>query len=422
MSYTIKIRHPLIRSILDSLDWYKISMGEVVFHDFPNVQVTYRFINRGKTAFPEGFDMELLNQIEMLADLALTNAEFQWMNTVTNYMRPTYLEWFRGFRYDPKAVTICLEKGKLDITIGGPWYSRIFWETTLMALISELYFLLATNPIPGGPMFGIENAADWEERIIRKADLLEGNGCHWIDFGTRRRKSYETQDAVVRNMRGRKGFLGTSNPHLAQKYGVPPHGTYAHEVICAMMGIYGSRMANHIWMKHWAEHFDGNLGIALTDTFTTDVFLRDFTCGVAKMFDGVRHDSKDPYAWGERMLAHYRSLGILTGNKRLVFSDALTVWPPDQVMVDGAYNYIPLDRHFRDRAQPIGGIGTFFTNDVCTLEQKAAGIKPLNMVIKLDTVDFGRGPVNVIKLSDEEGKHCGDPQTVENTKRELGLR
>jgi nicotinate phosphoribosyltransferase len=421
MSYQIKIRHPLIRSILDGIDWYKVSMGEVVFHDFSNVQVTYRFTNRGKTVFPEGFDVELRNQIEMLSDLALTSAEFQWMMTVTNYLRPTYVEWFRGYRYDPKTVDIRLGKGVLEITISGPWYSTIFWETTLMALISELYFLLATNPVPGKQMFGIEKAGDWEARIIRKADLLEENECHWIDFGTRRRFSFEVQDAVVSNMRGRKGFLGTSNPYLAFKYGTVPSGTYAHECIMAMQAIFGARMANHEWMKHWAEHFDGNLGIALTDTFTTDVFLRDFTCGVAKMFDGGRHDSNDPYAWGTKMLAHYDKLGILTGNKRLVFSDALKVGDPKEKMVDGAFNYIQLDKVFRQRAQPCGGIGTFLTNDVLTPEQKAAGLKPLNMVIKLATADYGRGPIPVVKLSDEPGKHTGDPEAIAQVKRELGI-
>lgn len=383
---------PILTSMIDD-DLYKLNMGSVVFHLFPRATVTYEFINRGKTKFPTGFADELKNQIRAMSELQLTRTEANWLKGIP-YIRPTYVEWLEGYTMDPNEVEVTQFFGDLSIKIHGYWYRTIYWEVKLMAVISELYFKM-TGQFPD---------KNWAVRIGEKAKQLFDAGCHWIDFGTRRRFSGEVQDQVVGNMQMYRGggFLGTSNPYLAMRHGVPPNGTYAHESVMAMSALYGARMANKMWMKHWSEHFDGNVGVALTDTFTTGKFLNDFGTYEARLFDGVRQDSHDPFAWGEGMLAHYRHLGIPTSNKRFVFSDGLNV-----------EKYIALDTHFRKWAQPIGGIGTNFTNDV--------GAKPLNMVIKMTSADFGHGPVDVVKLSDEPGKHTGKPEAIELVKRELNI-
>ena len=386
----IRFPEPIIRSILDT-DLYKLNMGCVVFHLFPRAQVIYEFINRGNTPFPEHFAEELQHQINLMSGLALTPDEKQWLGTIP-YIRPTYVEWFAGYRFNPSEVTITQTRGVLTIKISGPWYRTIYWEVPLMAAISELYFI----------MTGQVKSDDWKSRIFIKAERLSGHRCHWIDFGARRRYSYLVEDEVVFVMKSFPGFLGTSNPHLAHRHGVPAHGTYAHEAVQAMMALYGVRMANKMWMKHWSEFFEGNLGIALSDTFTTGAFLKDFGCYEAKLFDGIRHDSGDPYLWGQQVLNHYKKLGILTGNKRLVFSDSLN-----------DTRYIRLDEHFREFAQPVGGIGTFFTNDV--------DVTPLNMVIKMVNADFGFGSADVVKISDDPGKHTGSPKAIAAVKQELKL-
>lgn len=381
---------PILKSMLDD-DLYKLTQGSMAFHLFPRAVVTYEFINRGKTKFPVGFADALREQIKAMESLQLTKEETIWLKTIP-YIRPTYIEWLSGYRMNSNEVFVAEVNDQLVVKIHGYWYRTIFWEVKLMAVISELYF----------KMTGQYPADDWEDRIERKGLKLQTSGCHWIDFGTRRRFSLAVQDAVVRKMRMFNGFLGTSNPHLAHKYNLTAHGTYAHESVMAMSALYGVRMANKMWMKHWSEHFDGNVGVALTDTFTTGKFLNDFGTYEARLFDGVRQDSHDPFAWGEGMLAHYRYLGIPTSNKRFVFSDNLN---DDK--------YIALDKHFRRWAQPIGGIGTFFSNDV--------GVKPLNMVIKMTSADFGHGAVDVVKLSDEPGKHTGNPDAIALVKRELNI-
>lgn len=391
---SVTITRPIITSMLDD-DWYKFTMGSVVFHNFPRAVVEYTFINRGKTQFPDGFAEELRYQVNLLDSLHLSFKEEAWMKTIP-YMRPTYVEWVKGYTMDPNEVSITQEGGDLSIKIRGLWYRAIFWEVKLMAIISELYFRL-TKQYPED---------DWMATIARKADILESEKCHWIDFGTRRRYAFMVQEAVVRTMKSCKGFLGTSNPYLAFKYGVSPQGTYAHESIMAMSALYGVRMADIMWRKHWAEHFNGDVGVTLTDTFTSEFFFRNFSKYDACLYDGLRQDSGNPYKWAEeRALARYAELRVNPIGKRLVFSDSLDVAPKDQVMVGKNCNYVAIDHKYRNVAQPVGGIGTKFTNDV--------GVNPLNMVIKLTAADFGQGMVNVVKLSDDDGKHTGNPDAIE---------
>jgi nicotinate phosphoribosyltransferase len=382
---------PIIRSMLDD-DLYKFNMGSVVFHDFPNAVVTYKFILRSKVPFPDRFCIELRKQINLLCKLTMTDEEAEWMRKAVPYQRPTYIEWLRHYRMDPNEVEIRQVGGELSIEICGYWFRTIFWEVKLMAIISELYFR----------MTGQDPKGEWKTKIYVKAKKLSDAGCHWIDFSTRRRYAFMVQDKLVEMMRDYKGFLGTSNPYLAMKYGVTPSGTYAHECIMAMSALYGPRMADKMWRKHWSEHFKGNVGVALTDTFTSKVFYRDFDTYDARLFDGVRVDSGDNYEQGIRAVDHYRKLGIPSSNKRLVFSNGLDT-----------DTYIALDQFFRKFMQPCGGIGTHFANDV--------GVTPLNMVIKLATADFGHGIIDVVKLSDDPGKYTGTAAAAGLVKRELGI-
>jgi nicotinate phosphoribosyltransferase len=386
----MKIDYPIITSLLDD-DLYKFTMGQVVFHLFPEAIVEWEFINRGKTEFPEGFADELKHQVKFLSQLTLKLQESTYLDSLP-FMRPTYVEWLEGFRMNPNEVEISQTGGQLSIKIKGPWYRVIYWEVKLMALICELYYLL-TGQEPDDATF---------VRMSTKAARLSENHCIWSDFGTRRRFSKNIQNELVGIMKRYDGFAGTSNPYFAMIHNVPVIGTSAHEAQMAMSAKYGVRLSNRMWLKHWLDFYQGKLALALTDTFTTDVFLRDFDGMTARAFDGVRHDSNDPFVWGGKMILHYKKLGIDTTTKKFVFSDGLTV-----------DKYIKIHNTFKDIAKPIAGIGTHLTND--------CGPKALNIVIKMKTADFGDGPKNVVKLSDEPGKHTGDKVAIEQAKAELGI-
>lgn len=378
----------LIQSLIDN-DLYKLTMGQVA-QSFDKAVAHYRFYNRDRRAFPPGFARRLAYQVERMADLALTPAEYDWLRINTPWLKRSYLQWLRQFRFDPKQVSIRQEGEAVEIEIDGPWFEAVYWEVPLLSLVSELYFQ-ETHP-----------AAGWEERIAAKAQKMADAGVSWIDFGTRRRFNFTAQDAVNRLMKPfAPRFRGTSNPYFAMKHGLVPHGTYAHELPMAMQGRYGCRMCNIAAMDAWVRDYHGDLGIALTDTITTDAFLRDFSTYYAKLFDGVRLDSGDPFAVGDKIITHYEKLKIDPRSKVLVFSDGLN-----------ADKAIALQKHFQDRIRVTAGIGTFLTNDV--------GHKPLNIVIKLVAVDFGDGPVGLVKLSDDAGKYTGEAGDIQAALRLIG--
>jgi nicotinate phosphoribosyltransferase len=390
---------PIIQSMLDD-DLYKFTMGAVVFHNFPNVEVTYQFINRGKTQFPEGFAQRLVEQLLHLATIRMNDGEAFWLKSLP-YMRPTYAEWLANYRYDLSELDIKQNGGDLSIGFKGRWYRLILWEVKLMAIISELYFR----------MTGHKLADDWRERIVQKAKDLEYNYCLWSDFGTRRRRSFAVQNEVVSVMKTHRGFLGTSNPFLAYTHGVTPIGTSAHEAVMAMECLYGADKANGTWLDLWRAYYGDQLSIALTDTFTTQVFLDEMNRGSLYRWQGLRQDSGDPKEWARIVLETYKKYEINTNEKTVVFSDNLNV-----------PKFIDLTQLFRPFfGKVVGGIGTNFSNDTFTAEQTAAGWKPLNMVIKLSSVKVGDEWIGAVKLSDSVGKYTGKKEDIERVKRKLNI-
>ena len=241
----MKLDEPIITSLLDN-DLYKFNMGQLVFHDFSEAVVTYGFINRGKTQFPEGFAKALNWQIELLAVLKMVHSEKEYLRTIPG-LRPSYIEWLSNYQFDPSEVVATQEGGDLSIFVKGSWFRTIYWEVVLMSIVSELYFKMTGQKMDDKTL----------TRLHDKNERMSEVGCLWNDFGTRRRFSYEAQDNVVRISKDYKGFLGTSNVHFAHKHGVKPVGTSAHEMVMALSALYGPALANKMWSIHWSQHFNG---------------------------------------------------------------------------------------------------------------------------------------------------------------------
>jgi nicotinate phosphoribosyltransferase len=389
---------PLIQDLCDS-DLYKFSMGQVCFHQFPEVQAVYRYTNRAQEkGYRAGFVGEVREQIERMAELSLSGEMFEFFRQRCPWLKLTYLQWLRQYRFKPEQVALSQEGGELQVEVRGPWFETIYWEVPLLCIISELSGI---DPATGAM---IPRAADWAERITAKAEAMAAGGVHWIDFGTRRRFDFGTQDTVCERMKPfGPNFRGTSNPFLAMRHGINVFGTYAHELVMAMQALYGLQRSNELAMEHWVREYRGDLGIALTDTLTTDVFLRSFDKFYAKLFDGVRQDSGCPFALGEKYIAHYEKLGIDPCSKVVVFSDSLDT-----------EKAIALARHFKDRIKTTMGIGTHLTNDV--------GHPAPNHVIKLVEVDCGNGPTPLLKLSDDMGKITGSDGLVADAMRMLNIQ
>lgn len=384
----------MIQSILDN-DLYKLSMQMAVLELFPEARAEYRFINRGRQRFNEDFVKELRNIIDVhFPSIALTGEEYRWLKSACPFFKPMYLEYLKNYRFDPSEVSVELtEDNNLDLKIRGPWHTAILWEVVLMATVSELYFNTVEKDwkeksFPDGPG---ENMLlkKYAEKIHATGKELESHGCLFTEFGTRRRRSFRLQEKVVEALCDFPCFTGTSNVHLARKYGIKPVGTIGHEWIMGISALMSLRRANYFAFDNWAKVYAGNLGIALSDTFGTEAFFADFDLKLSKLYDGVRHDSGDPFGFTDKLIYHYKSMDIDPMKKMLVFSDSLH-----------AADAIRLKDHCKGRINCSFGIGTCLTNNTEFFRESP----PLNIVIKMHSLNN----IPVVKLSDSCEKETGN--------------
>src|SRR5690606_13102756 len=376
--------HPMsiLHSILDN-DFYKFTMQNAVVQLFPRAKARYQFINRGKHPFPEGFADTLREQVDKMCQLQLTPAEKRFFSKTCPYIDPTYFDFLEGFRYDPKEVTIVQQGTDLSVYIEGYWYRTILWEVPIMALICQLYYTVTEQ----------QRVSDDEvaQIVRRKMDKYDKLDITIADFGTRRRHSYAVHDLVIQALKSQPSgtFIGTSNLHFAMKYDTKPIGTHAHEWFMFHAAKYGYKMANLLGLEHWSEVYRGDLGIALSDTYTTEAFFRQFDKKLSKLFNGVRHDSGDPIEFTEKVIAHYASKGIDPRSKTIMFSDGLDY-----------SNVEKISTYCKGKIGYSFGIGTDFTNDV--------GLPRMNIVLKMTEARPEENEwTPVIKLSDEPMKHTG---------------
>jgi nicotinate phosphoribosyltransferase len=375
----------IITSLLDT-DLYKFTMMQVVLHHFPQAEVEYRFKCRNA-----GIDLtpcidDIRAEIAHLCQLRFSEDELAYLRGL-RFIKSDFADFLALFQLNAKYVTVepaPQGNGEIDILIRGPWLHTILFEVPLLAIVNEVFFR-RTQP-----------EADWEEgrrrlleklALLRTPDLAE---CVIADYGTRRRFSRDWQEEVLLTMRRELGaqLAGTSNVHFARLHDMVPLGTMAHEYLQACQAL-GPRLRDSqvFALESWAREYRGDLGIALSDTYGFDAFLRDFDLYFCKLFDGVRHDSGDPVEWGERMLEHYAAHRVDPRGKTLIFSDSLDI-----------PRVISLYERFRGRCKLAFGVGTNLTNDL--------GYTPLQIVIKM--VRCNGQPV--AKLSDTPEKTmCDDP-------------
>ena len=388
---------PIITSLLDT-DLYKFNMDQVIFHKHTDLSGEYYFRcrNEGVVFTREMFD-EINAQIDHLCTLTFTREELDYLRSI-RFIKPDYVEFLRLWRPIRDYVTTGLDgQGKLSILVKGPLFSAMQFEIYLLEIVNEVYFRM---------QYDYETLlASARERLDAKiAAFREGRYTFsFAEFGCRRRLSREWEDEVVRRLAAETGrCVGTSNVYLAMKYHLTPIGTFAHEFVQMYQGIDSIPLAytNHYALQDWYAEYKGDNGTALTDTITTDLFLLDFDRAMVNNFTGCRHDSGDPYEWGEKMIDHFRRYGVDPRTKLLLFSDSL-----DFDRAQALYDY------FHERTKVSFGIGTFCSNDTC--------VRPLNIVIKLQSVN-GRP---VAKLSDAPGKAmCRDETYLDYLRRSVAFR
>lgn len=388
---------PIVVSLLDT-DLYKFNMNQVIFHKHTDLNGEYYFKCRNQgVVFTQEMLEEINAQIDYLCRLRFTREELDYLRSI-RFIKNDYVEFLRLWHPIREYVSTGLsEEGELSVVVNGPLFSAMQFEIYLLEIINEVYFRMSYD------YEQLRRSA--QERLDAKIKAFQ-DGTYtfrYAEFGCRRRLSREWENVVIRRFTTETdACIGTSNVYFAKKYGIKPIGTYAHEFVQMYQGIDYIPLAytNQYAMRDWYDEYDGDNGTALTDTLTTDLFLMDFNRAMVNNYSGVRHDSGDPYEWGEKILAHYEKYGVDPRQKQLLFSDSL-----DFDRAQRLYD------HFRNRTKVAFGIGTFCSND--TSEE------PLNIVIKLQYVN-GRP---VAKLSDVEGKSmCRDPDYLEYLKGSVAFR
>ena len=390
----------MILSILDT-DLYKFSTSNAYFQLYPLAEGTFKFNDRAKEVYDEAFLSELKKELANLEKLRLTDEEFSYVTRKVRYISHNYWEWLRGFRFEAGKIDASLDaEGHLQIEVTDFLYKVTLYEVPILAIVAEL-----RNRVHGvkADMCKALSILDG------KLEIANENGLLFSEFGTRRRFSSDLHDAIVAELKEKcpQYCAGTSNVYFAMKYDMTPIGTFPHEWVMFHSGVFGYKRANYLSLEDWIKVYDGALGTALIDTFTTKSFLRTLTMKQAKLLDGFRQDSGDERMVGDAIIARLREFGIDPASKVIVFSNALN-FPKYKEVAD----------YFRGRVKVSAGIGTNITCD-----PGIPGYKAANIVMKLSRCRMSaKDPwEKVIKISDDQGKHMGDDREFDIATYELHL-
>ena len=378
----------MINSMLDD-DLYKFTVQQAVLELYPKAKVEYKFTNRSPEThkFNQEFIKELKEEIKSLSHIQLTQEEYLWLKSNISFFKPQYIEFLKNYRYNPDEVIVSLDKeNNLEISIKGLWYSATLWEVKLMSIISELYFkIIDTN-------WNKDNVFEKAKEKGRKLSLA---GCNYSDFGTRRRRSKEIHEIVLKGLQEgdekNNTLCGSSNVKFAMDMKLKPIGTMSHEFLMGTSILKSLRKANHYAMEAWSFVYGANLGIFLPDTYSSDIFLQDFNKYYAMLFQGTRWDSGNWKTYTDKIITHYKKLEIDPLSKTIIYSDSCN-----------AELCIKINNYCKSKIKAAFGVGTFFTNN---------GFKDspaLNMVIKMHKCEGSP----VVKLSDSPGKNMGDSSAL----------
>lgn len=383
-------------TILDT-DLYKFTTSYAYIKLFPYALGTFSFKDRDLTVYTEQFIEELQEAIKQLAQIALTEEELEYMTSHCRFLPRVYWEWLSSFRFQPDKIKIHLdEEHHLNIEVTDYLYKATLYEVPLLSIVSE---------IRNHSLGHIANMTDIINKLSGKVELSNIHQLSFSEFGTRRRFSFDVQDKVVEYLKEHSLYCtGTSNCYFAMKYNMKPMGTHPHEWFMFHGAQFGYKHANYLALENWVKVYDGDLGTALSDTYTSDSFLSNLSRKQAKLFDGVRCDSGNEFEFTDKLITRYKEFGIDTTTKTIIFSNALDF--------DKA---LKIQQYCKGRIRCAFGIGTNLTND--------AGFKPSNIVMKLSRCKMNAHQEwrECVKLSDDLGKLMGSSKEVKACLYELQL-
>jgi len=383
------------------IDYYKATMSQLAYETEPDLKVTFTFFNRGEQRLADYINpADLQSRMDQLRQIGFGHDEIDYLGSILNangetVFKKEFLDYLKNNVLPEVKVGFSSEEDDLSIETTGQWPLVTFWETIVMSEVNEAYFegyLRANNLDP------LEIYDEGDSRLSEKIEALKANpDIHFADFGTRRHFSSRWHQHVLDRLNTEVpgNFLGTSNIEFSSLLGKKPIGTFAHEMPMVFAALADARNesirpSHNKFLQHWYKRYGKDGSIALTDTFGTDFFFEDFTTEQAQEWNGLRHDSGDPFEFGEKAIAYYEHNNVDPNIKTIVFSDGLDI---NQI--------VALKNYFGDRINVIFGWGTSLTNDL--------GIQPLNVVMKATHVLDIESQVeaDTVKLSENISKHTG---------------
>lgn len=386
----------IIKSILDT-DLYKFTTSYAYIKLFPYALGTFSFKDRDETKYSDEFLKALKKEFDDLKNVGLSDEELEYMSKKCRFMPRVYWEWLSSFRFNPDKIKVWLDESRhLQIEVTDYLYKVTLYEVPILAIVSEIKNKFLNQTIERSNVL---------DRLVGKVNLSNENGLPFSEFGTRRRFSFEVHDMVVGYLKSNSKYCtGTSNCYFAMKYNMRPMGTHPHEWFMFHGAQFGYKHANYMALENWVNVYDGDLGTALSDTYTSESFLTNFSRKQAKLFDGVRCDSGNEVDFVDKLIERYKELGIDPVTKTIIFSNALDF-----------EKALSLYKYCKGRIRCSFGIGTNLTNDT--------GYQPSNIVMKLSKCKMNNNQEwrECIKLSDDMGKHMGSITEVQACMHELRI-
>lgn len=388
------------------LDFYKLTMGDMIYHKHPDAEVTFTFKNRnlakGERIARLVSPNMLRERLDTIRDKGFIKEEIDYLASLKakdggSRFTPEYLSFLSTVKLPDVNIGIDEETEELAISSTGKWHEVSLWETVIMSEVTELYTELRLREQH------LSKDEVWNEadrRLDEKIFLLENNPhIRFAEFGTRRRASYEWQQHALERFKNEvpENLIGTSNPWLAHKLGLQAIGTFAHELPMVYAGLEDAAGNNPLdghakMLRDWEEFHRGDLLIALTDTFGSDFFFNTFTKEQAEKWTGYRQDSGDPMKFGDKAIEFLVRNGIDPRTKLDLSSDGLNT-----------KKMIAIGDYLEGKIQHSYGTGTNYTHDMHDL------LPPTNIVVKATAVNG----IATVKLSDDEGKHTGPKAQVD---------
>src|SRR3954466_7234025 len=161
---------PIIRSRLEP-DFYKFTMGQLIWRKYRAVPVTFSLQNRTPQArLGDVIDIgELREQLDHARSLSFPQGELDYLRGTNQYQErmfeQPYLDFLPGLRLPDYEVA--RDGSALRLEFAGAWSEVTYWETIALSVVNELYYRTLLQDLSP-----VERDAIFAEAVRRLRDKI----------------------------------------------------------------------------------------------------------------------------------------------------------------------------------------------------------------------------------------------------------